>query len=209
MGTLNSVPNTTFLWSSSPIRAAIHPGYGEGETFLGSAQATTDATCNAAFEVTLPVAVSPGAFITATATDPAGNTSEFSACRPVTTGMSFNTITPCRVADTRGASGPYGGPALMPAVDRSFVVAGQCGIPADARAVAFNFAVTNPTAAGDLQIFPAGTPLPVPPSVYYSAGQTRAKNSVLGLGLSGDIGTRVDQASGTVDLVIDVTGYFR
>ena len=39
---------------------------------------TTDADGDASFTATLPVAVGPTQFVTATATDPAGNTSEFS-----------------------------------------------------------------------------------------------------------------------------------
>jgi parallel beta-helix repeat protein len=208
-GALNSVPNSTFQVELFSNTLCDPSGYGEGQTYLGSTFVRTDSSCNANFEVTLPVNVAPGSFLTATATDAAGNTSEFSACRPVTTGESFYTITPCRVADTRNPDGPLGGPALMPGADRSFVVAGQCGIPPDARAVAFNFAVTQPSAPGDLQVLPGGTPPSAPATLYYAAGQTRAKNAIYALGPAGDIGTRVDQAAGTVQLVIDVTGYFR
>jgi len=208
-GTLNSIPNSTFQVELFSNTLCDPSGYGEGQTYLGSTWVRTDGSCNANFEVTFPVNVAPGSFITATATDVAGNTSEFSACRPLGTGEAFFSITPCRVADTRNLNGPYGGPALPAGADRSFVIAGQCGIPTDARAVAFNFAVTQPTASGDLQVFPAGTPVPTPATVYYSAQQTRAKNAILGLGLAGDIGAHVDQPAGTVHLVIDVTGYFR
>jgi hypothetical protein len=65
--------------------AACHAsGFGEGETLLGAVtvRATGDASRPATFAVTLPVAAI-GRFITATATDAAGNTSEFSACVPV------------------------------------------------------------------------------------------------------------------------------
>jgi hypothetical protein len=40
---------------------------------------TTDRHGHAVFDVTLDVATAPGEFISATATDPFGNTSEFSA----------------------------------------------------------------------------------------------------------------------------------
>jgi hypothetical protein len=40
-------------------------------------------------------------------------------------------------------------------------------------------------------------------------GQTRANNSIGPLGPSGDLAVRVDQASGTVHLIIDVNGYFQ
>lgn len=52
-------------------------GFGEGQTLIGTAQVPTDGSGNANINVTLPVAVVPGAFITATATDPNGNTSQF------------------------------------------------------------------------------------------------------------------------------------
>ncbi len=209
-GTLNSVPNTTFRieFFSSPL--CDPTGFGEGETRVGTQiLVTTDGSCNASFEAVLPAALPLGSVVTAIATDPSGNSSEFSACRRVKTGLDFYTITPCRIADTRDPPGPFGGPPLSPETDRLFTVAGRCGIPSDASAVAFNFTVTQPEASGNLQIFPGTTPLPVPPALYYSAGQTRAKNAVLALDAVGRIGTHVTQSAGTVDFVIDATGYFR
>ncbi|HET6272519.1 MAG TPA: T9SS type A sorting domain-containing protein, partial [Bacteroidota bacterium] len=52
--------------------------YGEGKTFLGSADVVTNAGCAASFSVTFPVSVPTGHSISATATDTANNTSEFS-----------------------------------------------------------------------------------------------------------------------------------
>jgi hypothetical protein len=49
-----------------------------GEIYLGTAPVTTDGSGFAAIDVTLPVAAAAGARISATATDPAGSTSEFS-----------------------------------------------------------------------------------------------------------------------------------
>ncbi len=82
-GTLNGTPNSVFLLEFFANTACDPSGYGEGEKFLGSTQVTTDASCIGIFDVTLPSPVPPGSFITATATDEAGNTSEFSACQPV------------------------------------------------------------------------------------------------------------------------------
>ncbi len=50
----------------------------EGETYLGSAQVTTDGAGHANIDVTLSATIQPGQRVSATATDPAGNTSEFS-----------------------------------------------------------------------------------------------------------------------------------
>ncbi|MEK6409437.1 MAG: hypothetical protein AABN34_21140 [Acidobacteriota bacterium] len=79
-GTINSTANTTFIVEFFANTACDPSGFGEGRSFIGSTTVTTAGSCNAGFNVTLPLAVSIGQFITATATDPAGNTSEFSQC---------------------------------------------------------------------------------------------------------------------------------
>ncbi len=117
-------------------------------------------------------------------------------------------LAPCRVLDTRNPSGPYGGPALVAGQSRTFALAGQCGIPASALAVSVNVTATQSTTAGNLGLYPAGTPVPSVSSVNYSTGQTRANNVVIGLGVSGQVAIRCTQASGTVHAILDVTGYF-
>lgn len=83
-GTLNSSPNTAFTIEFFANVAADPSGSGEGQTYLGSTTVTTGADCNAAFSFAFPD--NPGQpVITATATDPAGNTSEFSAWVGTTT----------------------------------------------------------------------------------------------------------------------------
>jgi uncharacterized repeat protein (TIGR01451 family)/CSLREA domain-containing protein len=87
-GTLNSLSSATtggpftvdFYWSGS----CDPSGFGEGRTLLGSTPVTTDAAGNASFAKTFGSLVPGGSAITATATDNAGNTSEFSKCIPVT-----------------------------------------------------------------------------------------------------------------------------
>ena len=79
-GTLNSASGTAFTLDFYANAACDASGFGEGQTYLGSSAVTTDATCSATFNVVLPVAVPAGQSITATATDPGGNTSEFSGC---------------------------------------------------------------------------------------------------------------------------------
>jgi hypothetical protein len=82
-GTLNSQAARAFTvqFFSSPNCDAS--GYGEGQNFLGEASVTTDSTGNADFQVSLPSG-SADQLITATVTDPLGNTSEFSPCAGVT-----------------------------------------------------------------------------------------------------------------------------
>jgi hypothetical protein len=209
-GTLNSTPGTLFHLDFFASAGCDSSGHGEGQAYLGTADVTTDGSGNVSFG---PLSFSiPGGLlvVTATATDPAGNTSEFSSCQTASgSGVSFSTVSPCRIADTRNATGPYGGPALAAGADRTFVIAGQCGIPSGATAVSFNFTITQPTSPGDLRVFPGGAPLPLVSTLNWSPGQTRANNAIIALGSSGDITVHVDQAAGTVQLIIDTNGYFQ
>ena len=122
--------------------------------------------------------------------------------------LSFHTLPPCRIVDTRGAPGPRGGPALAGNASRSFVVPGICGIPATARAVSLNVTVTQPSQTGALRIYPGMGAPPGASTMNYRTGQTRANNAVSGLGASGDLSVRCDQAAGTTHLILDVNGYF-
>jgi len=79
-GTLNSTASTSFRveFFSSPDCSSL--GNGEGKTFLGFQNVTTDGSCNANINVVVANSSVVGSIITATATDPNNNTSEFSAC---------------------------------------------------------------------------------------------------------------------------------
>jgi hypothetical protein len=59
-------------------------GFGEEERFLASITVATDANGNANFTLILAIPLDVGQFITATVTDPGGNTSQFSKCVMVT-----------------------------------------------------------------------------------------------------------------------------
>lgn len=81
--TLNSVAGITYRVEFFSSSACDGSGNGEGQTFIGFTNVITDGSGNATINVTLPVSVTPGSVVTATATDPGNNTSEFSACRVV------------------------------------------------------------------------------------------------------------------------------
>jgi CSLREA domain-containing protein len=93
-GTLNSEANKTYRleFFSTPecdpwrAFAADEFGHGEGKTFLGSRNVTTDGGGDASFRFTAGTATPAGHVITSTATDPDNNTSEFSMCKPVSPG---------------------------------------------------------------------------------------------------------------------------
>ena len=120
----------------------------------------------------------------------------------------FHTVTPCRRVDTRSAS--LGGPQPLAAgsLTRFALAGGPCGVPATAAAVSLNVAVTAPTTAGYLRLFPAGGAEPLASALNYAAGLTRANNAIVGLGGAGEIAVRVGQASGAAHVIVDVNGYF-
>jgi parallel beta-helix repeat protein len=78
-GTLNSAANQNYTLRFFSNSAASSSGFGEGEVFIGSAVVTTDSNGNVTFAFQTTSPVSPAQFISATATDAAGETSEFSA----------------------------------------------------------------------------------------------------------------------------------
>jgi CSLREA domain-containing protein len=79
-GTLESLPATEYHIELFVSPECDPSGHGEGETYLGSIDDTTDGDETLQFSTSIAGAAEVGDFITATATDPAGNTSEFSAC---------------------------------------------------------------------------------------------------------------------------------
>src|SRR5262245_15376464 len=90
-GTLNSTPNMTFRIEFFSNAACDPSGFGGGEMLIGSATVTTNGGCLASFAVTLPIAIPSGRFITATATDPNGQSGSqtrtfVAGIRGVTTG---------------------------------------------------------------------------------------------------------------------------
>ncbi len=122
---------------------------------------------------------------------------------------SFYTLTPCRLVDTRNASGPLGGPTLSASGQRSFTLTGACGVPASAKAISVNVAVTGPAASGFLKLYPGDGLAPLASSINFSAGQTRANNAIVLLATDGSGSLRVQNGStGTVHFILDVNGYF-
>jgi hypothetical protein len=76
-GSLNGAAKTTYTIQFFSNTTADPSGYGQGQTYLGSTSVTTDSTGNVTFTATLNVDLAAGQSISATATDPNGNTSEF------------------------------------------------------------------------------------------------------------------------------------
>jgi hypothetical protein len=126
--------------------------------------------------------------------------------------LDFYTLAPCRLVDTRGVPGPNGAPAIAPGqrVVRAAGAAGNCGIPAGAKALAVNVTVVNPTTSGNLRFFPGDGQAPVASAISFQNGVTRANNALVMLASSGSGALTIQSsASIPVDVTVDVVGYFQ
>lgn len=77
-GSLHTTPGMTFTIDLYASDVADASGHGEATRYLASFDTTTDGSGDVTFSVLQPAVVAVGAWITATATDPSGNTSELS-----------------------------------------------------------------------------------------------------------------------------------
>src|SRR5262249_19742858 len=107
-GTLSSASNATFTLDFFTLSEMNASGFGEGRYLVGSAPLTIGASGTAAFSFSFPTPPAGARFVTATATDPAGNTSEFSkeqgVNNPPTASIGFTTLTV-----DEGVAVPFGG----------------------------------------------------------------------------------------------------
>ncbi|MGA2243543.1 MAG: M12 family metallopeptidase [Verrucomicrobiota bacterium] len=78
-GTLNSLAGGNYFIDVYRSPAADPSAYGQGQFYLGSVSVTTDGSGNAAFALTNAGGNFAGQYLSATATDGGGDTSEFSA----------------------------------------------------------------------------------------------------------------------------------
>jgi hypothetical protein len=116
-------------------------------------------------------------------------------------------LNPTRIADTRSGSGqPYAGDTL--AAGASLTVAGFSTAPSSsAAALALNVTVTNTQSSGYLTVYPAGTTRPLASNLNWTSGQTVAGRVLSETNSAGSF-TLYNGSSGTVDIVVDESGWF-
>jgi hypothetical protein len=123
-------------------------------------------------------------------------------------GAGYVPISPTRVYDSRTASGLPGAGTTLTAggTDNVTVAGGSTSIPASATAVALNVAITNPTASSFIDAYPTGATAPGTANQNFLAGETLSSQVIAGVGTGGQV--TIGNHAGTVDIVVDVDGYY-
>ncbi len=160
------------------------------------------------------VPLSPTGSLSATYLAPQGNTTDF--VLDITgyytldaSGVRFVPITPARYVDTRSGLGGSGG-KLRANTPRSFVIDGLGSVPMTATAITGNVAVVNETRSGAMFVGPDSMAKPSTSTLNFVRGDIRANGITVMVGGSpGSLSATYMAASGnTMDLVLDITGYF-
>ncbi|HXN48779.1 MAG TPA: hypothetical protein VN893_19165, partial [Bryobacteraceae bacterium] len=121
-------------------------------------------------------------------------------------GSRFVPVAPCRVADTRRAGGPFGGPSMTARSMRSFAIPSSgCGIPAGAQAYSLNVTVAPSGPLGFLTLWPAGQAQPEVSTLNSPDGIVVANAAIVPAGAGGAVNLFV---TGQTDVILDINGYF-
>jgi hypothetical protein len=126
------------------------------------------------------------------------------------TGASFHALTPARILDTRHGVGAVG--VFFNRSARTFAVAGQWPVPADAIAVTGNLTVTGQRFRGYLYTGPVAMDEPTSSTLNFPIGDDRANGVTAALGDGGNLSvTYVASALGDsyyANVIFDVGGYY-
>ena len=161
---------------------------------------TSTRTRWSAFGAAIAVAVGSGGLMSASATIDSG------------TRTVYVPITPCRVMDTRRAPDTVG-PRTTPLGEfDTYSIAvlgtnGNCTIAADAVGLSLNVTAVNPTGTSYLTVFPSDVSRPTASNLNWIVGQAPVPNAVAS-DVSGDGRISFFNNAGTVDVVVDILGYY-
>jgi hypothetical protein len=126
---------------------------------------------------------------------------------PSSKGLKFFPVKPCRVFDTRNATGPLGGPTIGAEESRDFpVLQSRCEIPSNAQAYSLNMtAIPREEALQYLTVWPTGVTQPYVSTLNATTGTTTANAAIVPAGADGSISVYVSDES---DVFADINGYF-
>lgn len=130
---------------------------------------------------------------------------QIAAAASGTSALQFVPVTPCRVADTRNPTGPFGGPEPGANTSREFdIPASSCGIPSTAVAYSLNVTVVPNGFLNYLTLWPSGETQPNV-STLNSDGRIKANAAITPAGANGGVSVYVSDAT---HVILDTDGYF-
>jgi hypothetical protein len=109
------------------------------------------------------------------------------------------TAAPVRFLDSRETTRVAAG------TSKELTVAGDLGIPADAKAMAMNVTAVGASADGYMTVYPCGQPVPLASNLNYTKGRDIANSVLAKPGVGGKV---CFFSAKDVDIVVDVSGYF-
>jgi len=120
-------------------------------------------------------------------------------------GSAFHGVAPVRILDSRTGTGGWNA-RLQAGQPQLLSIAGVGTIPTTAHAVALNVTVTGSSAGSFLTVYPEGIAQPNTSDINFGPGETIPNAVTVGLGDNG--GIAVANAVGSVDVVIDLVGWY-
>jgi hypothetical protein len=136
--------------------------------------------------------------------------------------LQYHALTPCRIVDTRNPNGTNGGPTMCygsPGCSnvrpRVFQIQGNCGVPNGVAAATINVTIANPNMTGPsgqgfLTLYPPTQPLPNVSTINWTnADSSLANGAIVPLDTAPNDLAVFLGGIGTVNVIIDVTGYFQ
>jgi len=120
--------------------------------------------------------------------------------------LRFLPVAPCRILDTRGGTGNFGGPRMAAGSTRTVPIPqSACSVPAGALAYSLNVTVVPPGPLTYLTIWPAGQPQPVVSTLNSFDGRVVANAAIVPAGSNGAVSLFVSDAA---DVILDINGVF-
>ncbi|MGD0931220.1 MAG: protease pro-enzyme activation domain-containing protein [Candidatus Korobacteraceae bacterium] len=173
-------------WDGEPVTLTALPA--QGSIFTGWQN------CDLSFGLTCTLTVTATRTVTAIFNIPVA--------------LQFVPVTPCRVVDTRGPNGPFGGPSLQGGgAARSFTIPnGPCSdIPSNAAAYSLNVTAVPRGRLNYLTAWPTGLTQPLISTLNSYDGRVKANAAIVPAGDGEAISV---YATNTTDLLLDIDGYF-
>jgi hypothetical protein len=123
------------------------------------------------------------------------------------TALQFVSVPPCRIADTRGPVGEFGGPTMDGNTERDFPIPqSACGIPGSAAAYSLNVTVVPAGSLNYLTIWPTGQQQPVASTLNSYDGRVKANAAIVPAGTNNAVSVYVTDKT---DVILDIDGYFK